>query len=274
MGVLFVVTGLTFRSLVIPVRSVLSIGLTLAFSFGFVTLIYQYGMLDWLGFYGWQNHHAVYWLAPVLSFTVIVGIALDYDVFLLVRIKEARVSGLDTRTAILTGLTRTGSVITAAGLVMAIAFSGLLFSQTPMLNVITCVMGTAVVFDTFVVRTLLVPPLMSLLGDLNWFPSKMPPALGLRLKQTTAPAGDADADSAFKLKGGDSVAPPKARHGVPDPQAQAQAGSGAGSAAATMLVVASGDRGRDSDVVVELASGSHGGLRSIPATPAPGLQQV
>ena len=106
--------------------------------------MWQHGILAWTGFHGFANYHAVFWLMPVMSFSVVVGIALDYDIFILVRIREQRAAGKDNRTAIITGLTRTGGIITAAGVIMTIAFSGLLFSSTPMLNMLACYLVSTV----------------------------------------------------------------------------------------------------------------------------------
>ncbi len=78
------------------------------------------GALAWTNIAGFQTLPGLYWLSPVLAFSVIVGVSLDYDVFILVRIREFRWEGYDYKTAILLGLTRTGGIITAAGVIMGV----------------------------------------------------------------------------------------------------------------------------------------------------------
>ena len=76
------------------------------------------------------------WMPPLVSFSIVCGLALDYDMFVLVRVRECRLEGEDTRAAIAQGLSKTGPVVTAAGVVMAVAFSGMLFSKTPAMNLL------------------------------------------------------------------------------------------------------------------------------------------
>eukprot|EP00697_Spironema_sp_BW2_P000510 gnl/Spiro4/10653_TR5698_c0_g1_i1.p1 gnl/Spiro4/10653_TR5698_c0_g1~~gnl/Spiro4/10653_TR5698_c0_g1_i1.p1 ORF type:complete len:863 (+),score=293.34 gnl/Spiro4/10653_TR5698_c0_g1_i1:38-2626(+) len=161
---------LTFRSLLIPLRAVITIGLTLLWVYGLTDMVYEHGIFDWMHFGGLHSMGALSWLPPICSFSIIVGIGLDYDIFLLVRILEYYDKGMSTKEAIVSGLAKTGNIITAAGIIMAIAFSGLLFSQIGLANVLAFYMVFAVLFDTFVVRSILVPAMMSLLGGANWWP--------------------------------------------------------------------------------------------------------
>jgi len=94
---------------------------------------------------------------------------------LLIRTKEYRDEGYNTKDSLILGLFNTGGVITAAGIIMAIAFSGLLFSSIPTWNQLAFYLVFAVLFDTFIVRTTLVPALMSLLYEANWWPGSVPP---------------------------------------------------------------------------------------------------
>ena len=87
---------------------------------------------------------------------------------------ELRVGGSSTTRALTAGLVRSGNVITAAGLIMAIAFCGLLLNATPTLNQMATVLVVSVLLDTFIVRTLLLPAVMGLLGEGNWWPRRMP----------------------------------------------------------------------------------------------------
>ena len=100
---------------------------------------------------------------------------------MLSRIIEARAEGKGDAASIVEGLTKTGSTITAAGLIMATAFSGLLFSAEPVLNQISFFLVTAVLVDTFLIRALFVPAFMAGLGRANWWPRKMPLTEGVAL---------------------------------------------------------------------------------------------
>lgn len=179
-GLVIVFVGVAFRSAFIPLRAVCTIGCTLLFVFGFADLTYEHGKLDFTstsGFHGLKSTGALIYFDPLFSFAVIVGLGLDYDTFLLVRIVEYRKMFVGvrspkeaTREAIICGVCKTAGIITAAGLIMAIAFFGLMLSKQPVLNQLSFFMVFAVLFDTFIVRTILVPACMSLLGELNWWP--------------------------------------------------------------------------------------------------------
>ncbi len=131
---IFVFIGVVFRSVMIPIRTVFTIALTLSFVYGAATLVYVYGALSWTHFSGFDAPGAIIWMPPLVSFAMCVGLALDYDVFLLVRIKEEMTRCGDTREAICIGLAKTGSLIGYAGVIMAVAFSSLLFSNSSALN--------------------------------------------------------------------------------------------------------------------------------------------
>mmetsp|Transcript_71789 Transcript_71789/g.185174 ORF Transcript_71789/g.185174 Transcript_71789/m.185174 type:complete len:875 (-) Transcript_71789:107-2731(-) len=168
------IVGLLYRSAGIGIRALLTIAFTIAFSFGFGMGIYQYGWLDGLGVDRFEKDGAFAWLVPPVCFSVILGLALDYDIFLVGRIVEFRLMGFSDRAAVELGLWKTGKVITAAGLIMAISFAGLMFSETAMLNQSCVMLVSAVLVDTFLVRSLIVPAVMGALGRLNWWPRRMP----------------------------------------------------------------------------------------------------
>ena len=173
-SVVFAVVGIAFRSLAIPLRALFTIALTLGGVYGAAAAVYQYGVLDWLGWPALHSMTALFWLPPVLSFSIMVGLGLDYDIFLLTRIVEFRRHPLSDRGSVLMGLTRTGRIITAAGGIMAVAFFGLLFSKVPLLNQMSFFLVFAVLLDTLVIRTMVVPAIMVMLGKINWWPSTMP----------------------------------------------------------------------------------------------------
>lgn len=166
--------SIAFRSVVIPLRAIASSFLTLGASFGLCVMVYQFGILDFLQWKSVSNlYGALPWFPPVVSFFVIVGIGLDYDIFLLVRVTEFRGRGMDPQAAIQKGLMSTSGIITAAGVVMVIAFTGMMASTLQQATMFGFLMVIAVIYDTFVARTIVNPAIMSLLGYSNWWPSAL-----------------------------------------------------------------------------------------------------
>jgi uncharacterized membrane protein YdfJ with MMPL/SSD domain len=173
--VVFVLMGLFFRSLFAPLRSIVSIALTLSFSFGLAVYVYQDGIFNWMNLSSLNSiGNEVCWLVPVMAFSTVVGLTLDYDVFLVSRILEYRLDGYEHRTSIASGLHSTGGVINAAGVIMALAFGSLLLSSNPVLHQWSFIVTTAVLVDTFVVRTMVVPILTGLTGKHCWWPRRLP----------------------------------------------------------------------------------------------------
>ena len=111
------------------------------------------GALEFLGFYGLRSTGGLCWIPPVLCFCMLVGLGLDYHVFLLSRVVEFRLAGFGDREAVLLGLAKTGTIITAAGMIMALAFLGTLFAHEPLLAQLSFFVIVAVLVDTFIVRS-------------------------------------------------------------------------------------------------------------------------
>ena len=164
-----VLVAAAFRSAVLPLRMVLSIALTLLWTYGTASLIFCTGVLA-RAVPAIAADPGLSWAAPILSVSILVGLAMDYDIFLFVRVREFRAAGWSNRAAVVKGVTKTGSVITYAGIVMAIAFSGLLLSGLMIMNQFGVILVLAVLFDTFVVRTTLTPALLYLFGEANYWP--------------------------------------------------------------------------------------------------------
>jgi uncharacterized membrane protein YdfJ with MMPL/SSD domain len=173
--VVFTLMGSFFMSLLAPFRSILTLTLTLGFSFGLGVLVYQDGLLNWLQLRPLTSVSGGFcWLVPIMSFTIIVGLALDYDVFLTSRILEFRNDGFEHKTSIAAGLHSTGGIITAAGGILALAFGSLMLSSSPLLYQWSFLLTTAVLLDTFVVRTVVVPVVTGLAGSYCWWPRVFP----------------------------------------------------------------------------------------------------
>mmetsp|Transcript_100759 Transcript_100759/g.260347 ORF Transcript_100759/g.260347 Transcript_100759/m.260347 type:complete len:851 (-) Transcript_100759:132-2684(-) len=174
MGMVLVAVGIAYKSVLIPLRSVVSIGLTLLTVYGLAVRTWQDGEMEWTHIANFTGKfNAVPWAPPVVCFTIVVGICLDYDIFLLTRANEFRSAGMDATSSIQAALCSTGSVITAAGVIMSIAFGGLLFSASLEVGGISFFVVFAVLYDTFIVRCLFTPASMSLLGTLNWWPGPL-----------------------------------------------------------------------------------------------------
>jgi RND superfamily putative drug exporter len=132
-----------------------------------LTLIYQHGQLT--GLLGYTPNGGVEPTDFLVTAAIVFALSTDYGVFLLGRIKEARESGLPDREAVATGLAATGRVVTAAAILLAVAIGAFSTSSVSFIQQIGVAAATGVLIDAFVVRTLLVPSLMALLGGWNWW---------------------------------------------------------------------------------------------------------
>ncbi len=161
------------RSLVLPLKTLLMNVLTLAAAFGILVFVFQDGRLE--GLLGYTSQGALELTQPVLLFAVAFGLSTDYGVFLLTRIKEAWDSGLPNREAVAVGLERTGRIVTAAALLFCIAVGSFATSEIVFVKEVGIGIALAVLIDASIVRALLVPSLMALLGRWNWWPAAAPP---------------------------------------------------------------------------------------------------
>jgi len=146
--------------------------LTLSATFGILVFVFQDGRME--GLLGYRGQGALELTAPVVLFAVAFGLATDYGVFLLTRIKEAWDAGVPNREAVAIGLERTGRIITAAALLFCIAVGAFATSQIIIVKEIGIGIALAVLIDASIVRALLVPSLMAILGRWNWWPSSQP----------------------------------------------------------------------------------------------------
>ena len=161
--ILFLMTG----SVVLPVKALVMNLLTLSAAFGLLVLIFQDGHLE--GLLGFESQGALESSQPVLLFAVAFGLSTDYGVFLLTRIKEAHDGGASNEEAVALGLERTGRIVTFAALLFVIAIGAFATSQIIFIKQLGVGTALAVLIDATIVRALLVPSLMRLLGDRNWW---------------------------------------------------------------------------------------------------------
>jgi uncharacterized membrane protein YdfJ with MMPL/SSD domain len=161
--ILFLMTG----SVVLPVKSLIMNLLNLSAVFGILVLIFQDGRLE--GLLGYTTQGALEQTMPILIFAVAFGLSTDYAVFLLSRIKEAYDGGASNSESVAIGLERTGRIVTAAALLFAIAIGAVATSKIIFIKENGVGTALAVLIDASVIRALLVPSLMELLGRWNWW---------------------------------------------------------------------------------------------------------
>jgi RND superfamily putative drug exporter len=161
--VLFLLTG----SVVLPIKQILMNALGLSAVFGILVLIFQDGRLE--GLLGYTSQGGLESTQPLLLFAVVFGLSTDYGVFLLSRIKEARDAGHSDSEAVAVGLERTGRIVTAAALLFCIAIGAFVTSQIVFIKQLGLGTAIAVLIDATIIRALLVPALMQLLGKWNWW---------------------------------------------------------------------------------------------------------
>jgi RND superfamily putative drug exporter len=161
---LFLFTG----SVILPVKAVLLNVLSLAAMMGAVTWIFMDGHLGWL-VGSFTNTHAIDTSMVILVSVVTFALSMDYEVFLLSRIKEEHDAGLKNVDAVATGLQRSARIITAAAFLLAIAFAAFITSGVTNIKTLGFGVAFAVLLDATIVRALLVPALMRLFGERNWW---------------------------------------------------------------------------------------------------------
>jgi len=167
LGLAFLLLLVTFRSLVIPLTSIVLNLLSVAAAYGVLVWIFQQGHLQsLLGFH--SNGAVVTWL-PLFLFAVLFGLSMDYHVFIVSRIKELRDKGLPTSEAVARGIGSTAGTVTAAAAVMVAVFA--IFAWLPMLDIKQMGIGlaVAVLLDATVIRGILLPATMKMLGEWNWY---------------------------------------------------------------------------------------------------------
>jgi RND superfamily putative drug exporter len=161
--VLFLMTG----SVILPLKALVMNALTLSAAFGLLVLVFQDGRLE--GLLNYKSQGALEATQPVLLFALAFGLSTDYGVFLLSRIKEARDNGASDTESVAIGLERTGRIVTAAAVLFCVAIGAFATSRIIFIKEVGTGTAVAVLIDATIVRALLVPSLMELLGRWNWW---------------------------------------------------------------------------------------------------------
>jgi RND superfamily putative drug exporter len=186
LAITYLVLLRAFRSVVLPAKAVVMNLLSVAAAYGVLVLVFQNGAGTAVGFH--ESPQIEAWI-PIFLFAVIFGISMDYEVFLLSRMREEWDRHGDNERAVAYGLEHTGRIITAAAVIMIAAFSGFMAGRFVGLQEFGLGLSAAIFLDATVVRALLVPAVMKLLGDWNWYlPERVRRVMRLRAR---APASAA-----------------------------------------------------------------------------------
>ncbi|WP_329399635.1 MMPL family transporter [Streptomyces melanogenes] len=198
-GLAFLLLMVVFRSILVPLKAALGFLLSVVAALGAVVAVFQWGWLG--GLFGVENPGPIMSMMPIFMVGVVFGLAMDYEVFLVTRMREAFVHGERPGQAIVTGFRHGARVVTAAAVIMIAVFSGFIGASDQMIKMIGFALAIAVFFDAFVVRMAIVPAVLALLGSKAWWlPGWLDRILpnvdveGEGLKAHAAKASDGDDD--------------------------------------------------------------------------------
>jgi putative drug exporter of the RND superfamily len=185
----FLLLLVVFRSLLVPLKAVVMNLLSIGAAYGVIVAVFQWG---WgAGLLGVTAGPIEPWV-PMMLFAIVFGLSMDYEVFLLSAVREHYDRTRDNGTAVAEGLASTARVITAAALIMVFVFGSFVISDTRALKLIGLGLAVAVAMDATIVRVVLVPATMELLGDANWW---LPRWLQRRVPQVRIDDETIDADT-------------------------------------------------------------------------------
>ena len=204
-GLAIVLLLVVFRSLLVPLKAALGFLLSVLASLGVVVLVFQQG--HGAGLLGVEQTGPIMSLMPIFLVGIVFGLAMDYEVFLVSRMREAYVHGERPGQAVTSGFRHSARVVVAAALIMIAVFAGFVGESDSMIKMIGFGLASAVLFDAFVVRMAIVPAVLALLGDKAWWLPKwldrlLPnvdvegEALGRRPETAPEPAGTPDREVA------------------------------------------------------------------------------
>ncbi|MGA4849418.1 MMPL family transporter [Streptomyces sp. G5(2025)] len=166
-GLAFLLLIVVFRSVLVPLKAALGFLLSVLAALGAVVAVFQWG---WLGsLFGVEQTGPIMSMMPIFMVGVVFGLAMDYEVFLVTRMREAYVHGERPGQAVVTGFRHSARVVSAAAVIMIAVFAGFIGSSEQMVKMIGFGLAIAVFFDAFVVRMALVPAVLALLGDKAWW---------------------------------------------------------------------------------------------------------
>jgi RND superfamily putative drug exporter len=166
-GLAFLLLIVVFRSILVPLKAALGFLLSVLAALGAVVAVFQWGWLG--GVLGVEETGPIMSMMPIFMVGVVFGLAMDYEVFLVTRVREAYVHGESPSQAIVTGFKHSARVVVAAAVIMMAVFGGFISSGESMIKMIGFGLAIAVLFDAFVVRMAIVPAVLALLGHRAWW---------------------------------------------------------------------------------------------------------
>jgi RND superfamily putative drug exporter len=174
LGITAIMLFFAFRSLLVPLKAVLLNCLSVSAAFGLTVLVFQHGYGGRL--FGLEGPTEAIWgVAPVLVFATVFGLSMDYEVFLLTRVKEVFDKTGRNDHATMEGLSATASTITSAALIMILVFGTFAFARVLAVQLIGFGLAAAVLLDATLIRMVLVPAIMHIAGRWNWWPGVRAP---------------------------------------------------------------------------------------------------
>jgi len=166
-GVTFIVLAMAFRSIVISLTAAVTTILSAFVGFGVLTLVFQEGHL--LGVMGLDRTGPIESFIPPIAFAILFGLSMDYMVFLMSRIREEHVHGLQTREAVEHGIAAIGRVVVAAAVIMGTVFAAFILTSDRISKEFGLLLAVAILTDALVVRMTLVPAFLTMLGEKAWY---------------------------------------------------------------------------------------------------------
>jgi putative drug exporter of the RND superfamily len=155
---IFIILMLLLRSVFTPARLIMTLLMSISWTMATLILVFQ----DWL-------QSSIYWILPIILFCVLMGLGVDYDIFLVTRIREEAMKGKTDEQAITDAVEHTGTIITICGLVMASAFGSMMISNMTMIKEFGFVLCLAILLDSTLMRLIVVPSIMVLMKKYNWW---------------------------------------------------------------------------------------------------------
>jgi RND superfamily putative drug exporter len=193
-GLAFLLLLVVFRSVLVPIKATLGFLLTIGATFGTMVAVFQWGWLN--GLLGVPATGPIVSMMPIFIIGIAFGLAMDYEVFLVTRMREEYVAGADPRTAIVEGFSASARVVTAAAIIMISIFSGFMLAPDLQIKMPGLGLATAVLVDAFLVRMTIVPAALALLGRSAWWlPAwldRIVPDLDVEGSRLTTPATAGD----------------------------------------------------------------------------------
>jgi RND superfamily putative drug exporter len=179
-----------FRSMLLALLAVVLDLVSVGIAYGALVAVFRFGVLS--SVLGTYRVSQVEGWVPVFLFAMLFGLSMDYEVFIVSRVREFHLLGRSNDDAIVEGLAQTGGVVTSAALIMVVALSGLIFGHVAGLQELGVGLGVGVLVDATIVRGLVLPSAMTLLGRWNWW---LPQPLGRLLRTTASPHNGGEAVS-------------------------------------------------------------------------------